>query len=380
MRYREENRYIQIASKILEEGYHTGNRTAIGSTVLHAEHMEFSLLEGRVPIPSTRKIPYRSAIIELLWFISGSTDVKYLKDNNVSIWDSWVIPETAVYDSAMDVGLRELERLGVLKTGLKTSHEITSFFRKYGPGTVNQLLQDLTGADVPERKLLAGSIGAGAYGAQWRKWEDVRTINYDDDSAEQKLLDLGYEDLSHVVQSDCIVAELPEIRVMRKKHDQLQAAIDTINNNPESRRIIVSAWNPGKLDLAALPPCHSFFQFLPFEKNGVKYLDLALTCRSQDFLVGTVFNVLQYSVLCHLVAKLTGRVANKLYWTGNNTHIYDNQVQLFTDVHQERLVQENPIKIEIADGITNINDFKYEHIKITGYDNFGETIKYPVAV
>ena len=82
--------------------------------------------------------------------------------------------------------------------------------------------------------------------------------------------------------------------------------------------------------------CHSFYQFLPFEKDGVKYLDLSLTCRSQDFLVGTVFNVLQYAVLCHMVAKLTGRVAHKLYWQGNNTHIYENQIQIFKDEHSER--------------------------------------------
>jgi DNA-binding CsgD family transcriptional regulator len=127
--------------------------------------------------------------------------------------------------------------------------------------------------------------------------------------------------------------------------------------------------------------CHSFFQFLPFEKNGEKFLDLALTCRSQDFLVGTVFNVMQYAVLCHMVAHLTGRKANKLFWIGNNTHIYENQVELFLNEHSDRShIPNDDLKININSEIKNINDFKLSDVYISGYNDYLERIDYPIAV
>lgn len=368
MLFKEENKYLDIARSIIDNGYKDSSRTGIAIRKLHASSMEFSLLNGRVPVPSTRKVPVKAPIIELLWFISGSTDVEFLKKNNVSIWDSWVKPETARYDTALDAGIKQLEAKGLIKISPNIGN---GFFFKYGTGHVNQLLSDLTGHKIEDRKLLGGSIGEGAYGAQWRFWDDVRIV--DKVTADDLIKNKGY---THVNETDD-----KENVVVRRKYDQLQDAINTIKNNAESRRIIVSAWNPGKLDLASLPPCHSFFQFLPFEKNGEKFLDLALTCRSQDFLVGTVFNVMQYSVLCHLVAHLTGRKANKLYWTGNNTHIYENQVELFVNEHSERSVLTNEdLRLNINPNVTSIDDFKLSDVNITGYDNYLERIDYPIAV
>ncbi len=385
MLYREENNYLAIANRIIAEGYYdppADSRTGIGAHKTHAEHMSFDLSNGKVPILSTRQVPYKNPIIELCWFASGDTDIKFLKDNNCSIWDSWVKPETAVYDSDLDLGLRELEKQGVIKFGpdMQGQQARQAFIYKYGDGLVNQLLSDLTGKTVPTRKLLSGSIGPGAYGAQWRKWEDIRAIPYNDETLEKKLLALGYTDMGDDIFPGAILEANPALRIMVKKYDQLQAAIDRINEKPCDRRIVVSAWNPGRLDEAQLPPCHSFYQFLPFEKDGVKYLDLSLTCRSQDFLLGTVFNVMQYGVLCHLVAKLTGRKANRLYWTGNNTHIYDNQKEIFLEYHSERSPLKNDIKLIISDEVKSIADFKPQHIQLTGYENFMEPIKYPVAV
>ena len=385
MLFREENRYLDIARKILDEGYYdppSESRTGIGATKLHVEHMEFTLLDGKVPILSTRKVPYKNPIIELCWFASGSTDIKFLKDRNCPVWDQWVLRGTEIYDQEIDVGLRELEKRGLIKFGedMQAKARRADFMLKYGDGLVAQLLGDLTGVEPPARKLLGGSIGPGAYGAQWRKWEDTRAIPYNDEAELNKLTALGYRDLTDEILPGAVLTDNPALRIMRKEYDQLQEVIDRIKNKPCDRRIIVSAWNPGRLDQAALPPCHSFFQFLPFEKNGVKYLDLSLTCRSQDFLLGTVFNVMQYGVLCHLVAKLTGRVAHKLYWTGNNTHIYDNQKEIFDEYHRERSPLKNNIKLEIADSVQSIADFLPENIQVTGYDNFMEPIKYPIAV
>lgn len=382
MLFREENQYLDIARKIVDEGYIDKSRTGIDIRKSHAEHMSFSLADDRVPVLSTRQVPTKNPIVEMVWFISGSTDIKFLKDNNCHIWDDWVNPLTAVYDADLDVGIRELEKRGLIKfgEGLIGQERRTEFMFKYGPALVNQMLGELTGVKPPERKLLSGSIGEGAYGAQWRAWEDIRAIPFNDEKEFKKLVDMGYSDITWDIIAGAMLQDNPALRIMQKKHDQLQTAIDTIKNNEESRRIIVCPWNPGRLDQAQLPPCHSFYQFLPFESNGQKYLDLSLTCRSQDFLVGTVFNVFQYGVLCQLVAKLTGRKANRLFWTGNNTHIYENQVEIFNDYHRDRSPQSNNIRLEIADGIDNISDFKVSDIKLTGYTEYLEKINYPVAV
>lgn len=380
MLFKEENKYLDIARNIIENGYTDTSRTGINIRKTHAEHMTFSLLNNRVPILSTRKIPVKSPIIEMIWFISGSTDIKFLKDNNVSIWDSWVKPETAVYDTRMSTGIRDLAKKGIIKLREDFNDEL---FLKLGPGTVNYVIGELTDQKVQESKLLSGSIGEGAYGAQWRKWEDIRLVPYENTALKEQLKSLGYENMDDEIHPGAFLDGTPDYNVYRKQHDQLQAAIDLINNNPDSRRIIVSAWNPGKIDLCALPPCHSFFQFLPFEKDGVKYLDLALTCRSQDFLVGTAFNVMQYGVLCQMVAKLTGRTANALHWTGNNTHIYQNQIDIFNEFHSERSPILNPqLKVVFNKDkeYKTIDDFKVSDITIEGYDNFHEVISYPVAV
>lgn len=371
MLYKEENNYLAIANHIVASGYRDKSRTGIDIRKVHAAHMEFSLLEGRVPVLSSRKVPVKSPIVEMIWFISGSTDIKFLKDNNVSIWDSWIKPGTAVYDERLECGVEELKKKGLVKPRADLD---TDFFLKYGPGLVNQLLTDLTGQSLESKKLLSGSIGSGAYGAQWRNWEDMRVVSTAE--GEDLMLGSGYEHVATLADNKLVVV---------KKYDQLQAAIEQIKNNDQSRRIIVSAWNPGKLDLAMLPPCHSFFQFLPFEKDGVKYLDLSLTCRSQDFLVGTVFNVFQYGVLCQMVAKLTGRTAHKLYWTGNNTHIYENQVEIFEEQHSGRSPVQNPdlylsMPQEINEHSGSIDDFSVSNTVVVNYNNYQDRIDYPVAV
>jgi thymidylate synthase len=323
--------------------------------------------------------------------LSAIIDIKFLKKHNVSIWDSWVKPGTHKYQDDFDAGVKELSKLGVIKPAANLNN---NFYLKYGSGVINQVLSDLTGIDITKRKLIDGSIGEGAYGAQWRSWEDIRVVELEQALKLEKDLDYNIQALKGLtaeaqenksLEATSVENEVVDVKkyfAASKKYDQLQNAIDLINNNPDSRRIVVSAWNPGKLDTQMLPACHSIYQFLPFEKDGVKYLDLSLTCRSQDFLVGTVFNVLQYAVLCHMVAKLTGRVAHKLYWQGNNTHIYENQIQIFKDEHSERSPMLNKIKIVFNEQkeYKTIDDFTVEDITIEGYENYGEKITYPVAV
>lgn len=380
MLFKEENKYLEIANKIINEGYVDKSRTGIDIRKLHACNMEFSLENGRIPVLSSRKIPLKSPIIEMIWFISGSTDIEFLKKHGLSIWDSWVKHGTQRYDDSLDLGVKELAKKGLVKPKQDLDND---FYLKYGSGVVNQILSDLTGVDVTKRKLIGGSIGEGAYGAQWRKWQDIRVVDAKEQSECAKLAQLGYVNINDEIYPEAYTEQSLDFSIYKKEHDQLQEAINLIIASPESRRIIVSAWNPGKLDLAMLPACHSFYQFLPFEKDGVKYLDLALTCRSQDFLVGTVFNVMQYGVLCHMVALLTGRKAHKLYWTGNNTHIYENQVDIFLQEHSERSPIKNPdlkLVINSQKEYITIDDFTVEDLSVTGYENYHDPITYPVAV
>lgn len=289
MLFKEEQAYLRLASEIIEKGTVTVDRTGVGTRALFGKTMEFDLTDGKIPLPSTRKVPIRFMPIELQWFISGDTNVKFLLDNNVSIWNSWVIPETATYDRDPQNFLKQIEAQGAIKL----DSDYKEVFKHLDTTVVNSTVAMLTGKSLPQERLLSGSIGDGAYGAQWRKWEDTRSV---DEKQLQHFLDQGYTELArHQVQkeikvpvqdhdslelnhTETITEVIPHV-VVQKKIDQLQEAIDLIRHNPASRRILVSAWNVGRLDQMALPPCHTLFQFNVREEGGVKYLTCNLYCR-----------------------------------------------------------------------------------------------------
>lgn len=376
MLFKEEKAYLAIANDIIQNGSTHKDRTGVGTRAVFGRTMEFDLTDGKIPMLSTRKVPIRFLPIELVWFISGDTNIKFLLDNNVNIWNSWVIPETAKYDNDPQNFLKELEKQGVIKL----DERYKDVFRELDTSLVNATVAAVTGKEVPTSRLLAGSIGDGAYGAQWRKWEDIRLIKHDSLSEEMALEKLGYKDIHDDIYPGLVSDSKPTYRIMRKEHDQLQAVIDQINNNENSRRIMVSAWNVGRLDQMALPPCHTLFQFnVRRGEDGTKYLTCNLYCRSQDFLVGTVANIAQYAMLTHMIAQVTGCVAERLVWFGSNVHIYDNQIELAMD-HLQRLPLRNTVRVALNKDITDIDEFKPEDIKITGYENFLPPIKYPVAV
>ena len=390
MLFKEEKAYLAIANDIIQNGSTHKDRTGVGTKAVFGRMMDFDLTDGKIPMLSTRKVPTRFMPIELVWFISGDTNIKYLLDNNVNIWNSWVKPETAVYDNDPKNFIKELEKQGVIKL----DENFKEVYNHMDTAAVNAVVGMLTGKKVPDSRLLSGSIGDGAYGAQWRKWEDIRTIPIEDvekfeakgykklttysenvdgkkpirDPETQEIV--GYEDIIDVV----------ERAIVKKNIDQLQAVIDQINNNENSRRIILSAWNVGRLDQMQLPPCHTMALWnVRRAEDGTKYLTCSLVCRSQDFLVGTCANIAQYAMLTHMIAQVTGCVAERLVWFGSNVHIYDNQIELAMD-HLQRLPLRNTVRVALNKDITDIDEFKPEDIKITGYENFLPPIKYPVAV
>lgn len=261
--------YHDLLKHVLEQGAQKPDRTGTGTMSVFGYQMRFNLGEG-FPLLTTKKLHTRSIFHELLWFLKGETNIQYLKENKVSIWDDW--------------------------------------------------------ADEK------GELGP-VYGKQWRSWEtaDGKTV------------------------------------------DQIANVINQIKTNPDSRRHLVIAFNPGEIDKMALPPCHAFFQF--YVANGK--LSCQLYQRSADIFLGVPFNIASYALLTHMVAQICGLGVGDFIHTLGDAHIYSNhmeQVKLLLSRTPRPLPQ-----LKLNPEIKNIFDFKYEDIEITGYDPY-PGIKAEVAV
>lgn len=261
--------YLDLLKKIMDEGVVKHDRTGVGTKSIFGHQMRFNLNEG-FPLLTTKKVHLKSIIYELLWFINGDTNIKYLKERGVSIWDEW--------------------------------------------------------ADEN------GELGP-VYGAQWRRW--------------------NCGDGRHI--------------------DQLQNVMDTLKNNPDSRRIIISSWNVAEIEKMALPPCHSLFQFYVADNR----LSCQLYQRSADTFLGVPFNIASYALLTMMIAKVCGFELGDFVHTTGDTHIYLNH---FEQVKEQlsrtpRALPKMLIKGEQKD----IFSFKYEDFELVGYDPY-PAIKAPVAV
>lgn len=261
--------YLDLMHHVRDNGTVKTDRTGTGTTSVFGYQMRFDLSEG-FPLVTTKKTHLKSIIHELLWFLKGETNIRYLKENGVSIWDEWA------------------DENGEL-------------------GTV--------------------------YGAQWRSWPTP--------------------DGQHI--------------------DQITQIIDQIKNTPDSRRIIVSAWNVAEIENMALPPCHSFFQF--YVADGK--LSCQLYQRSADIFLGVPFNIASYALLTMMVAQVTGLEAGEFIHTFGDAHLYSNhmeqvELQLSRDPHPLPTMKINP-------NVTSIFDFKYEDFELVDYQ-FHPHIKAPVAV
>ncbi len=263
------NQYESYLQYVLENGTHKSDRTGTGTISVFGGQIRFDLNEG-FPLITTKKVHLKSIIHELLWFLKGETNIEYLKENGVSIWDEW--------------------------------------------------------ADEN------GELGP-VYGKQWRSWEakDGRTI------------------------------------------DQITEALDLIQNNPDSRRIIVNAWNVGEIDKMALMPCHTMFQF--YVANGK--LSCQLYQRSADLFLGVPFNIASYALLTMMMAQVTGLGLGDFVHTFGDGHIYSNHMDQ-VNLQLSREPRPYP-KMTINPDKTNIFDFVFEDFKIEGYDPH-PGIKAPVAV
>lgn len=250
--------YLNLLNRILTEGTQKGDRTGTGTLSIFGHQMRFDLRDG-FPLLTTKKLHLKSIIYELLWFLRGDTNVRYLQEHGVRIWNEW--------------------------------------------------------ADEN------GELGP-VYGHQWRSWPDYTggTI------------------------------------------DQIKNVVDMIKHNPDSRRMLVTAWNPAEVEDMALPPCHCLFQFYVADGR----LSLQLYQRSADSFLGVPFNIASYALLLQMIAQVTGLEAGEFIHTTGDTHLYLNHLE---QAKLQLTREPRPLpKMKINPDVKDIFDFKYEDFELIGYD------------
>jgi thymidylate synthase len=316
---RSEMAYLNLAKHVLENGTRKEDRTGTGTISVFGYQMRFDLQEG-FPLLTTKKIPFRLISSELLWFIKGDTNIRYLLQHNNNIWNEWAFKkwvESADYSGPdmTNFGLRSQQDAEFNKL----YEEQMDIFKK-------RVLED----DDFARKY--GELG-DVYGKQWRRWKTTKGETI----------------------------------------DQLKDVIQTIKKNPDSRRLIVSAWNPEDIPSMALPPCHTLFQF--YVSNGK--LSCQLYQRSGDIFLGIPFNIASYALLTHLIAHECGLGAGEFVHTLGDAHIYVNHVeQIRTQLSREP----RPLPtLSLNTAVRSVFDFDVQDIEIKDYNPY-PAIKAPVAV
>lgn len=277
--------YLELIQEVIDTGTIKEDRTGTGTISKFFSHKIYDLSEG-FPLVTTKKVHTRSIIHELLWFISGDTNIKYLVDNDVKIWNEWPYE---IYKNSEDYKGESLDEF------------------------VEKIKNDIGFATKH------GELGP-VYGKQWRDFG-------------------GY--------------------------DQLTNIIEKIKTDPNSRRLILSAWNPPEIPDMALPPCHMLFQF--YVSNGE--LSLQLIQRSGDVFLGVPFNIASYSLLLMMVAQVTGLKPGKFIHVIGDTHIYSNHME-----QVKKQLKREPKKLptmKLNPDITNIYDFKYEDFELVDYESHG---------
>ncbi|GGC87761.1 thymidylate synthase [Thalassobacillus devorans] len=315
-----ERAYLEMCQEVLENGTKKGDRTGTGTYSTFGKQLRFDLSEG-FPLLTTKRVPFRLIASELLWFIKGDTNIRYLLQHNNNIWNEWAFKkwvESDEYDGPdmTDFGIRSQQ-----------DEDFHTIYKQQMDRFKQLILEDDRFAKA------YGDLGS-VYGKQWRAWKTS--------------------------QGDTI--------------DQLKEVIENIKTNPDSRRHIVTAWNPEDVPSnMALPPCHTMFQFYVAEGR----LSCQLYQRSGDIFLGVPFNIASYALLTHLIAHACGLEPGEFIHTLGDAHIYTNHIeQVKTQLAREPRAFP---ALKLNQEKTSIFDFEMEDMKIEGYDPH-PGIKAPVAV
>ncbi|KRM11542.1 thymidylate synthase [Paucilactobacillus suebicus DSM 5007 = KCTC 3549] len=314
-----EQQYLNLARNVLENGHQKMDRTGTGTRSLFGYQMRFDLNQG-FPILTTKKVAFGLIKSELLWFLRGDTNIRFLLQHKNHIWDEWAFKKWVQSDEYSGPDMTDF--------GLRADKDVD--FKKIYLEQKKIFCDRILNDDEFDQKY--GDLGL-VYGSQWRAW---KTSN-----------------------GDTI--------------DQIQNVIDQIKTNPNSRRLIVTAWNPEDVPTVALPPCHTLFQF--YVADGK--LSCQLYQRSADIFLGVPFNIASYALLTHLIAQQCGLQVGEFVHTLGDAHIYNNHVeQIKTQL--SRTPNEAPTLI-LPDTPKDLLDYEVSDIKLDGY-NAQSAIKAPVAV
>lgn len=311
--------YLNLCKYIKENGIIKGDRTGTGTKSVFGYQMRFDLAKG-FPLLTTKKTAFRLVVSELLWFIKGDTNVKTLIEVNNHIWDDWAFEKW--------VKSERYKGPDMTNFGVRAANDPD--FKKIVDEQMEIFCSQIVADDQFAKEF--GDLGP-VYGKQWRSWpdKDGQTI------------------------------------------DQLKNLIEQIKNNPDSRRHIITAWNPAEVDEMALPPCHSFMQF--YVANGK--LSCQLYQRSADVFLGVPFNIASYALLTHLIAKECNLEVGEFVHTLGDAHLYLNHMEQ-VETQMEREPRQLPT-LMISSVKESIFDLEIEDISIEGY-NPHPRIKAPIAV
>ncbi|MBM7700089.1 thymidylate synthase [Kurthia huakuii] len=311
--------YLDLCRHILAEGYDKGDRTGTGTYSVFGYQMRFNLQEG-FPLLTTKKTAFRLIATELLWFLKGDTNVRTLIAQNNHIWDEWAFEKWIASEAYNGPDMTDFGHRSLTDEHFKQAYdEQMMLFQQ-------RILDDDDFAQT------YGDLGP-VYGKQWRSWPDASggTI------------------------------------------DQLHNVIESIKKNPNSRRHIVSAWNPAEVDDMALPPCHTLFQF--YVADGK--LSCQLYQRSADVFLGVPFNIASYALLTHLIAKECNLDVGDFVHTLGDAHLYKNHLN---QVHEQLTREPRTLpKLRITTDKQSIFDYEMDDLIIDGYNPYPR-IKAPISV
>lgn len=457
--------FLDLVRHVRDHGTDKGDRTGVGTRSVFGYQMRFDLSEG-FPLLTEKATHMKSIVHELLWFLQGDTNIRYLKANGVSIWDEWVDPDTAVYEpvstdelkaklkkrfevsTIVGIDLKQQQpEIDFSKDGDKVTFTINDAFWEEclaaggdGIDVINKAhaeayrrIAEFYGLDT--QKLMAGALGP-VYGAQWRSWPNMvggklgRAMTIAERCEEANQYGDYYRKLGEAYVKvgqartealSLLSKELDKLGIPSEKRsdyfhnqsiDQIKNVVEMIKKNPDSRRLIVSAWNPAQVDVMALPPCHALFQFYsePLTMNerlrlagGLQSFDMGpgfhgqgeilavldersiptrrLSCqlyqRSADIFLGVPFNIASYALLTHMVAHVTNHAVGDFIWTGGDCHLYSNHMEQVEELLSRTGFPLPTLKLN--EQVKDIFGFTYDDITVENYQCH-PAIKAKVAV